>query len=127
MVRDLIISVNGISGDVQEMIAEMQSCMQLELVVRRPTEFNISVSRGAHPLGCAIRYDATVGISLIIEEVQEGAVKVWNKQNPDYQVLPGDRIIAVNFMHGTAAQILERLSYKGDLKLTIARTAMVGN
>lgn len=120
---DFIFSVNGVTSDLAAMMAEVQGSTQLELAVRRPTEFAINVNRKGQSVGCAITYDATTGVTLVVEAVNDGPVKVWNDLNPGNTVQVGDRVIAVNGLRGTAVQLLEKIRATDELQLAFVRPA----
>uniref|UniRef100_A0A7S1WFU5 PDZ domain-containing protein n=1 Tax=Alexandrium catenella TaxID=2925 RepID=A0A7S1WFU5_ALECA len=121
MPGDFIFGVNGVTSDLAAMMQEVQSATTLTLSVRRPQEFSISLCRNGQSVGCAITYDATTGISLVIEAINGGPVNSWNEQNPSKQVLVGDRITAVNGFQGPAVQLLEQIRSNDELRLTFVR------
>lgn len=120
---DFVWSVNGVQDDLAAMMKEVQRSTTLNLGMRKPLEFSISVKRNGQSIGCAITYDTTTGISLVIEHVNEGPVKAWNTLHHDRKVIVGDRVTAVNGHHGTSVQLLEQIRASDDLRLTLVRPA----
>merc|ERR1711920_986235 len=83
---DFIYAVNGVGEEQANMMNELQSQERLELLVRRPTSFLISINRRGGSAACGITYDASTGISLVIESINEGPVAAWNRAHPDHAV-----------------------------------------
>lgn len=117
---DFVFEVNGIGGDMTRMMKEVHVNNKLEMLVRRPIEFNIQV-RKAESLGCSITYDANTGVSLGIACVLDGPVKAWNEAHPAAAVYEGDRIIMVNGRRGSTAKLLDLIKGAEKLELTLAR------
>merc|ERR1712032_1175930 len=70
---------------------------------QRP-EFTAEVDRSnGGSLGLTI--DGSTGVCLVIEEVNVGLLRDWNADHPISAVRPGDRIVAVNNVRGSAAQL----------------------
>uniref|UniRef100_A0A7S2AGV6 PDZ domain-containing protein n=1 Tax=Alexandrium andersonii TaxID=327968 RepID=A0A7S2AGV6_9DINO len=67
---DYVVSLNGVSGDVGQMIEEVLGCSRFEILVSPPVVFTIMVSKMDCSLGCIISYDKDSGRSLAIEGVR---------------------------------------------------------
>mmetsp|Transcript_36509 Transcript_36509/g.105171 ORF Transcript_36509/g.105171 Transcript_36509/m.105171 type:complete len:263 (-) Transcript_36509:100-888(-) len=120
---DFITAVNGVTGT--EMTREVQTSRRLELSVRRPLEYAISIVKTGS-LGCSISYDANTGTVLGIASVLEGPIRAWNIRaqssgNTSEVVREGDRIIAVNGKRGYTSQLLEAIQSATDLKIVMTR------
>jgi len=120
---DFIYKINDMSGDLAQMMTELQSTGNLEFLVRRPVSFDIKVDRKGQSVGCGITYDASTGISLVIESINEGPIHTWNSEHPDKVIRVGDRIIAVNGTQGNSAQLLEVIRGNNILNLSFVRAA----
>jgi len=119
---DYIVSVNGISGHTGQMIHEALSQRRLDVQVSKPLIFKAAVDKTRLTLGCVINYDLDIGTSVLIGEIREGAVSVWNAANPGKEVKAHDRIIAVDSKPGSGADLLERIkTSNGPLELTVSR------
>lgn len=120
---DFLFSVNGVASDVTAMVAELEQSLKLELYVRRPVEFSILVNKmDKHRIGCELAYDTRIGTTLVIQDINDGLVQVWNESNhPSMAVLAGDRIAAVNGQRGKAEALLEMLGASQQLQLTLQR------
>jgi len=118
--NDRIISVNGARGDVQLILDRLREDQDLEIVLRRPTEFRVLVA-AKRSLGITVRY-APHGTSLLVDRVnQHGLVKVWNMAYPDHEVQVHDRIVEVNGIRGPPDLLLRELNSAGALELVIFR------
>lgn len=116
---DFIISVNGVTGS--DMPKELQTAKRLELTVRRPTEYHITISKTSGTLGCSITYDANTGNALGIASVLEGPIQSWNARGMGETVRVGDRIVGVNGKRGYTSQLLEAIHAANELNLCLAR------
>merc|ERR1712217_996897 len=105
------------------MMAELRNNTAVELRVRRPFVMNVSVNRAGASVGCGITYDASTGVSLVIETIADGCIKNWNIAHPDRIVKQGDRVISVNGQVGRAPQLLDFIKGSDALQLIIVRPA----
>lgn len=70
-----------------------------------------------------INVDNLDGMTLLIESVNAGLVQNWNRQNPDKEVRPGDRVVEVNGIRDKLVELVDEC--KKDQILTIK--LVVGN
>merc|ERR1712203_1331739 len=63
----------------------------------------------------------TEGQALPVSGIMEGVVMKWNNDNPSHAIQPGDKIIAVDDVEGTALQLVAACQKTGLLILTIER------
>mmetsp|Transcript_8832 Transcript_8832/g.16641 ORF Transcript_8832/g.16641 Transcript_8832/m.16641 type:complete len:227 (-) Transcript_8832:110-790(-) len=120
---DFIFKINDVSSDLANMMTELQAKGNLEFVVRRPISFEIQIDRKDQSVGCGITYDASTGISLVIESINEGPIQTWNAEHPDKVVRIGDRIVAVNGTTGNSAQLLDVIRGTNVLDFRFVRMA----
>jgi hypothetical protein len=120
---DFIFKINDVSSDLANMMTELQAKGNLEFLVRRPVSFEIQIDRKDQSVGCGITYDASTGISLVIESINEGPIQVWNAEHRDKAIRVGDRIVAVNGTKGNSAQLLDVIRSTNVLELCFVRAA----
>lgn len=73
------------------------------------------------PLG--IRSSTADPTILVVSEVQPGLIAEWNAGQPeDRKVRPGDRIVAINDVHGDAGKLTEAAATRGLLRITFQRS-----
>ncbi|CAE8625865.1 unnamed protein product [Polarella glacialis] len=90
---DRLLSVNGKTGTLSELIKVMQDKVPLKLHLQRPTELQVSLVRTTK-LGLALDFnDTSVGVS--ITEVNHGPFKLWCEEN-EVSIKAGDRILEAN-------------------------------
>mmetsp|Transcript_76642 Transcript_76642/g.222542 ORF Transcript_76642/g.222542 Transcript_76642/m.222542 type:complete len:235 (+) Transcript_76642:83-787(+) len=111
---DCIVSVNGTSA-MDAMTEAFFSDTELELVVRRPKMFSVSVQKNGRSLGMKMTHLAE-GKAIFIADIEDdGAVRASNAD-----VLPGDRLVSVNGKRGVSEMVAE-LTSRDDLELQLAR------
>lgn len=136
---DLIIEVNGVRGDAERIIQECKKCEMLAMKVARPPkrvdslvaysvcgipphEFDIIVDKGTG-LGLGVGVDHQDDVSLKIINVDRGLIHDWNREHPHMRVKPGDRIVSVNGVSGSAKEIVEECKKPTLLEMKICRSA----
>ena len=97
---DYIVRANGVEGNSQGIIGELQSKSNLELLVRRPEEVHIRLSMEAPGTGLGVELAKGAGDLLLLAKVGEGPVAAWDAANPGRGVRPGGRTAAVNGQMG---------------------------
>lgn len=108
---DRILDVNGVSDGVVSIIAELtaqrSSARMVFMYIRRPKKNVVVVERtvGSN-LGMAIR---DVGDQLFVRQIEEGLIDDWNVTFPDRRVRETDRIVEVNGVNGSPAELAEIL------------------
>merc|ERR1712217_106509 len=133
-VGDLIVQVNSVSGDTNAMGQEAMTATVLELTVRRPVEFTITIDKKEPPgmLGVDFEYQRAlhikdicmVGRSLLIKDIKPGLLSRWNENNPGLEVKKWDRIVGVNGYRGESEKILDVMKEMSKFDLSIARTQL---
>lgn len=123
---DYLVSVNesqfGVSP-TEDLLRILQRDQKLELVLRRPEEFPVFLTRWQNgTLGMHLNYSPN-GVSLLICEVGDGPVNDWNFLHPDRQIRAQDRIVAVEGVRGTAQQLYEKLRASEAVNLIVSRPA----
>lgn len=116
---DHIMEANGARGDVRRLRERLLKDDSLSLMIKRPSEFTISVMKGK---GLGIDVDSTPdGKSLFIRSIASGAIHQWNKETEDtVQVRKGDRIVAVNGFRGLHSELGEKIKIvKSDEMLSL--------
>lgn len=113
---DYIKAVNGVRQSAGAMAEALKANTVLVLEVQRPDVFIRKVTRRRHErMGLDLNYSER-GSSLVITEVGSGALK---RCAPDIQ--PGDRVVAVNGLTGTALNLLETIQRLDTMDLSISR------
>merc|ERR1719464_1753443 len=72
------------------------------------------------PLGLAVDFVSTREV-LPVREVTGALAAEWNRDHPDLQVRPGDRIVEVNGARGIADQMMKALKESEVVRLTLVR------
>lgn len=132
--QDLIVGANGVTGDVESILAECRAAKELKLSVRRPAfkikkiatvdfEYKITLDKtqGAK-LGIDVNHED--GKELFIESIDEGLITTWNEENPDKQVLIEDRIVEVNGLRGDVKDLLNECMKDVVLEMSLMRTEL---
>merc|ERR1740120_410070 len=83
-------------------------------------EVEIQKAEGAK-VGIDVDTDA-YEVQLLITLVKEGLVAEWNKRNPAARVEPGHRIVEVNGVAGSAAQLKAEVKRCSSLRLKRRRS-----
>jgi len=113
----LILAVNGVT-ETKKMLNEWKGNFEVSCVVCWPNEFDISIEKVSGGMGVDVTHSKK-GTALLIEGVHAGPVESWNQANPDQRVEVADRIVAVNGVRGSPADL------KGALKASTGKIAMV--
>lgn len=120
-VGELILAVNGVSDSVALMLAAWKDTTEVNCVVCKPAEFTIEVIKIDGGMGIDVTH-STKGCSLLIEGIQAGPVRTWNRSNPEKATQVGDRIVAINGIRGSPTELKEALrAAAGKISLVIAR------
>eukprot|EP00440_Ansanella_granifera_P061260 gb/GFBE01066407.1/.p1 GENE.gb/GFBE01066407.1/~~gb/GFBE01066407.1/.p1 ORF type:complete len:232 (+),score=66.10 gb/GFBE01066407.1/:1-696(+) len=121
---DRIVAVNRIFGDAEDLLKELSRNKAVELLVRRPKEYKVTVAKPpaenvyeAHYRHGIIVED--IGDRLIVLGVTEGIFKEYNTLNWEKPVRKNDRIVEVNGVRGSGAKIAEQLSSKAERVLNV--------
>mmetsp|Transcript_35199 Transcript_35199/g.98885 ORF Transcript_35199/g.98885 Transcript_35199/m.98885 type:complete len:144 (-) Transcript_35199:122-553(-) len=68
-----------------------------------------------------VNVDVTDGTSLIIDNVREGALMDFNRENPELAARQGDKILLVNGIGGDSQAMTDACKFDDTLKLLIQR------
>jgi len=82
--------------------------------------FFVVVDR-THVASLGLEVDQQDNVTLVIDAINGGPLAAWNAANPEAAVFVGDRIVAVNGRHGDAPVLVEELSRKRVLYITLQR------
>jgi len=83
--------------------------------------FTITLTRmGETKLGMDLDFVPTRE-TMPVRAITGALVEDWNREHPDSQVLPGDRIVEVNGTRGVADQMMKALSESEVVKITLVR------
>mmetsp|Transcript_16578 Transcript_16578/g.35008 ORF Transcript_16578/g.35008 Transcript_16578/m.35008 type:complete len:263 (+) Transcript_16578:98-886(+) len=120
-VYDRIVEVNGVRGDAADLLRAMRSDRTVDLMVKRPVEYRIEVTKEASPFASlGVIVDDRDGRTLRVEHVLEGGLlDQWNKTHWQVPVRTNDRIVAVNGVCGDSGQLLERVRLEGTLEVVL--------
>jgi hypothetical protein len=132
-VHDVLLSVNGVHGDVDRMLAEFDS-KTVSIIVERPTEsvveagtqWSVPLSKAeGESLGVAVftSRQARDRSSLVVAAVTAGPVETHNSAHPSRAVLVNDVIISVNGIKDHPLAMLEEL-YQRDVELEVERPGL---
>merc|ERR1712060_279291 len=106
LVSDRIVEVNGVSGDAEQLLAEMTTACEWNLRWQWPAVRRFDIPRGDNGnLGLSLAF-APNGITLCILDVKDGPVKEWNDSN-GAPLHTHDRIVEMNGVRGPAEELLK--------------------
>jgi len=109
-VGDYIVEVNGVRGDTGRLVRELRRSTTLNMTVRRPMEFVVTIERSGALMGLFLHYSVAANY-LVIQEVSAGPVKDWNDlRDEEKRVRKSDRIVSVNGVAGDVVRMLRALS-----------------
>lgn len=124
---DVIMGVNGCSGNVDEMIQHLQSDEELALDMLRPQYVKVSIPEGDTCLGLDVLF-APRGVTLLVDKIAPGMVENFNRSNKesgiDSEVRVKDRIVSVNGIvvgKEGPSSLLEVLHQPGGKELLLLR------
>jgi C-terminal processing protease CtpA/Prc len=114
---DRITEVNGSSGNSEELISTIRSSQTICMTIRRLIEFTVTVSKLSQRLGINVMQG---GCSLTVLGLTDGPFSQWNNcVNQDLKVQPGDLVVEVDGVRGTAEDLLQAIE-QGREKLRMS-------
>jgi len=99
----------------QSMNSQMEA-VQFELTVERTMASAVETNLGVDCFSCEK--------GLLIEQVKEGLISKWNKENPCWVVKAGDCICAINDVIGHGSAMMDEVVTADTLKIGIYRKAL---
>lgn len=84
-------------------------------------EFKVLITKSDRVDGKLGLNVARVGQALKVKNITEGLIWDWNRQNPDREVRPQDKIVQVNGIRGTADEVLYMIGTEMNIELVVAR------
>jgi len=109
---DRITEVNGSRGNSEELISTIRSSQTICMTIRRLVEFTVTVSKLTRRLGINVMQG---GCSLTVLGLTEGPFLQWNScVNQDLKVQPGDLVVEVDGVRGTAETLLQAIEQGHD-------------
>jgi len=124
-IYDRIISVNGVSGNTDDLLTELRSQDTWDITVVRPVEIRVVVDCARfRSLGLDLKYSPN-GSTLLIAELGDGAIAQWNQnilrdEGPSTMTVTRcDRIVELNGARGDAKKLLEAAADTQMLHMTI--------
>lgn len=123
-VGDHVVEVNGVRENAVGMQQQIMQGATLSLVLLRPFEFKVSVTKGAS-LGVELQKTPT-STSVMLLRVGNGTIRTWNKERPELAVRARDRLVEVNGVRPRAGaealyDTIVRASSSQRLDLVFAR------
>jgi len=118
---DRIVEVNTCRGEVGEIIAELQKECTWDVRFQHPTEFKCEMFReGTDSLGMDLRF-APGGNTLLIHAIGPGPVAQWNANMDSRKqfICVLDRIIEMNGVRGTPAEMLKASTLRDPIEMTV--------
>jgi len=123
---DAIVSVNGVTGCAEKMVAEFKSQLKVECKVKRTLLTTVILDRGAtsEPLGLQFQEDIQ-GEALVIKGLSEGVAEKHNRSvKPADRFCVSDRVLSVGNVKGNARALKKQLdTQEGKLQLVVRRAA----
>mmetsp|Transcript_126210 Transcript_126210/g.353459 ORF Transcript_126210/g.353459 Transcript_126210/m.353459 type:complete len:238 (-) Transcript_126210:143-856(-) len=125
-VHDRIVEVGGARGDASSIASKLKTEMSWSLVVQRPIEFVVSISRvDGRKMGMELQYSQS-GNTLLVMSVGDGFIQDWNARHPDKVVCKDDRIVRLNEIFCDPLKMLEASKDLDTLHLTFIRYPSFG-
>jgi len=108
---DFIMKVNEGGIRAESMLDIMKKATRLELTIRRPLQFDVAVKCEDRWKSHGMKYMSNpLHGCVVVASAGDGTVMAWNQDNPDQQVRPGDRIVAVDGKKCSSRDMLRRLA-----------------
>mmetsp|Transcript_59838 Transcript_59838/g.106726 ORF Transcript_59838/g.106726 Transcript_59838/m.106726 type:complete len:218 (-) Transcript_59838:127-780(-) len=118
---DRFTEVNGVKGDGAKLIKALTVNQFLEIRVRRPELFQMTLRRNMDTsLGLDLSY-VIGGATLLVKGVNLGLVNDWNLASQGFKVEKHDRVLEVNGLSGAPQELSEMLAKPGLLEITFMK------
>merc|ERR1719343_343251 len=101
------------------MIERFEEDTRIEMIMTRPTPFDVQLSQKPGALLSSLKCAAT-GVSLLVTR-SNTILNTWNDAHPDRAVKNHDCILEVNGMKGDTKKMMEQVEKSSDLELKLAR------
>lgn len=100
----------------------------MSAALRAGDEFSITLDKAIDPnLGILVdAFNAKDG-SMPITQVNGGLAEIWNRANPEEQVLVGDQVVEVNGCRGDVSGMLGKCKRDSVLRLIMRRGGNIGS
>mmetsp|Transcript_113006 Transcript_113006/g.176588 ORF Transcript_113006/g.176588 Transcript_113006/m.176588 type:complete len:220 (+) Transcript_113006:20-679(+) len=86
-----------------------------------PTSFSVLIERHSNlSLGAVMKVERNGLLICVVKD--NGAVAKWNTENPSLDIRPGDKIVGVNGIRGSPAEMTNMLGLLGTSDCEIMRT-----
>lgn len=121
---DFLVKVNDKEGSSKEMLEELKTKTQFEIVARHPEEFCVAINKkeAKAPLGLEFPEKLT-GNGLLILKVNDGPFREWNDANEAHKVMENDRVVSVAGTQGKAVELQNKMLSLTSYQAIIARPA----
>lgn len=119
---DRIVSVNGVTGDSQQMVNACKGAAELKLTIRRSEEMTMKLAKTSPDQILGMDLELCDTMTVVITNIDDGANSITaehNRQAPDFRIEKDYRIIGVNGVRGNAENILEALQGASAWELTV--------
>eukprot|EP00812_Abedinium_dasypus_P011364 NODE_4924_length_628_cov_375.787086.p3 GENE.NODE_4924_length_628_cov_375.787086~~NODE_4924_length_628_cov_375.787086.p3 ORF type:complete len:93 (-),score=23.37 NODE_4924_length_628_cov_375.787086:112-390(-) len=87
--------------------------------MQRPARNKVTLTEARGRIGMSLLSVDGCSGPLIVNEIKEGAVRLWNEQHPDEVVALGDNIIEINGTSAPKEHMLERLHQDDRIEMTV--------
>jgi hypothetical protein len=84
-------------------------------------EIVITLKKTPEKSRLGMQVDIANSVSLVVTKVSEGLLGEWNRENPEFEVKAGDRIMTVNGHSGDAAELTNVCKHDSVLEMQIVR------
>lgn len=117
--RDLILSVNGVSGCTDKIVAAIEVGTVLDIKLQRPREWTITLEKESKDASLGIDVDL---LNVTVLRVNAGCILNYNNSleadQENFKIKPGDKIVEVNGMR-TPTEILDQIKCSQTLKICV--------
>mmetsp|Transcript_33026 Transcript_33026/g.61911 ORF Transcript_33026/g.61911 Transcript_33026/m.61911 type:complete len:228 (+) Transcript_33026:50-733(+) len=124
---DRIQAVNGESAEPAKLYeamtssAESTSAGSLKLEICRPRAFSAKIVKTGEPLGTQLNFKVSSAGIVVTRVSPGGLISKWNETNPGSEILPGDRVGALNGNALKGGAMVEGLKKESEVNLTVYR------
>jgi len=119
--NDAIVTVSGCT-EPETMRQQLESKGLLTLKCVRPSKLVATVSKGESKLGIDLAIHRTVGTCMWIEQVEDGAVQLYNSSvATTSQIRPQDLIQSVNGVEVVVSKMVEEIQSASVVELVVLR------
>merc|ERR1740121_2957822 len=121
---DFLVEVNGVRGDIKQMLRRIEEDLKVEMVLIRPVPFKVVINHVPGELVNSVKC-APTGVSLLLYRSCE-ALETLRQEQPSLALRDHDCITCVNGIGGSTEAMTQELRSARRLILLVARVVRDG-